>query len=586
MSESTSEMMHGIVDKKITGIGATSLEINAKRNSIIVVPSKSIAYTKSLSTNNLLYVGSPIGSIRSNVSKRDIRKYISDPNVTYKKIIVVADSLRKVIEVIGVDNYPNYFLLIDEIDCYQADSTYRSNLENVIDYYLEYPENNRALVTATFKEFSNLTLKQEIKTILRYPILPVRDINLYNTNNPNAATVEAIKVISRIKPIEKIVIAYNSIVNILNIIELLDDDQKNECSIICGENSMTDAGEYYLDFKGEYLSSRITFITSSIFRGVDIKEQFHLISVANSSKSHTLLSTANLTQIAGRCREGLYSETVIYSTKKLKKIDIDEYRDKLLFEAQSVINIIKSFKDNPNLKIVSSDKIIQSLIENTGVQNGQKFIPITRNNIHQENVISYLNIDALTEIKFLETWLYSMPQNLKDQLVADGHNVRYRKRFFIFTEEQHDNNTKLKEYYKKNRESKVELLLDEISDSSQCLNEDYFDGLLLEKNEIEKVLIVYLKTLYEYYNIDDLIILFKNAIPEKRSYTNLYNSLIYKAISNNTPFKAAMLELFSKGVKMTKEKVYDNLNYILNTFFKMEIKSTNNIVKYLNIFYC
>ncbi len=398
-------MIHGIVDKKITGIGATSLEIKADRNSIIVVPSKYIAYTKSLDNKKLLYVGSPIGNITKNVSKNDIRKYINDPSIINKKIIVVADSLRKVIEVIGKENYSNYFLFIDEIDCYQTDSTFRVNLENVIDYYLEYPENKRALVTATLREFSNPYLNQEIKTIIKYPVLPIRNINLYHTNNPNIATVEAVNLISRIRPVDKILVAYNSITNILNIIDLLSDDLKKECSIICGESSIEAVGKYHTNFKGENLSSRITFMTSSTFRGIDIKEQFHLISVANHLRPHTLLSTTNLTQIAGRCRHKckIYSETIIYNTKGSKEIDLDDYQRALLEDAQSTIELVNNLNKKRNIKIVSLDKMRESLIDNTAVKIGEKFIPITRKNIYGEFVISYLNIDALTEIKYLET---------------------------------------------------------------------------------------------------------------------------------------------------------------------------------------
>lgn len=40
------KMPHGIVDKQEAGIGATTLEINSKRHSIIVSPTKILAYTK------------------------------------------------------------------------------------------------------------------------------------------------------------------------------------------------------------------------------------------------------------------------------------------------------------------------------------------------------------------------------------------------------------------------------------------------------------------------------------------------------------------------------------------------------------
>ena len=50
LSSFITKIPHGIVDKKRPGIGATTLEINSRRDSIIVVPTKILAYNKV--TNN------------------------------------------------------------------------------------------------------------------------------------------------------------------------------------------------------------------------------------------------------------------------------------------------------------------------------------------------------------------------------------------------------------------------------------------------------------------------------------------------------------------------------------------------------
>ena len=76
----------------------------------------------------------------------------------YKKLLVVADSLGRLLGIIG-KNYKDYFLMIDEVDVLQTDNNFRPLLENVIDYYLMFPSKNRCMVTATMKEFSNPHLK-------------------------------------------------------------------------------------------------------------------------------------------------------------------------------------------------------------------------------------------------------------------------------------------------------------------------------------------------------------------------------------------------------------------------------------------
>ena len=102
LSETISELPSGIINKTETGIGATTLELDSKRNSIIVEPLKVTASAKA-DKHGALYVGSPIGSSKKKVEKKDIKNYIDDTSIEFKKIIVVADSLYKVMDVIPKD---------------------------------------------------------------------------------------------------------------------------------------------------------------------------------------------------------------------------------------------------------------------------------------------------------------------------------------------------------------------------------------------------------------------------------------------------------------------------------------------------
>ena len=136
----------GVLNKTITGLGATTLEItNQERDSIIVVPTKSLAYGKYKSANNhfgdgyAFYFGSPIKEIRSAVKPAQVKNYLDSNNQWKKKFLVVADSLPRLIEILdsyNIDVYNSYFLMVDEIDTMQADSAYRPRLEYVMDYYL------------------------------------------------------------------------------------------------------------------------------------------------------------------------------------------------------------------------------------------------------------------------------------------------------------------------------------------------------------------------------------------------------------------------------------------------------------------
>ena len=82
------------------------------------------------------------------------------------------------------------------------------------------------------------------------------------------------------------------------------------------------------------MAKRINFATCCYFTGIDIEDEYHLISVSDTRHSHSILSIDRMTQIHGRCRisKGVLSETLVYSTfkKKEAKTIFDELKKRLL----------------------------------------------------------------------------------------------------------------------------------------------------------------------------------------------------------------------------------------------------------------
>lgn len=336
------KMPHGIVDKKIPGIGATTLEINSKRNSIIVFPTKALAYGKHSKHPNTLYVGSEIKGEKEKVTNQQIEEYLAKDG--YKKLLVVADSLGRLLSIIGKENYKDYFLMVDEIDVLQTDNNFRPQLENVIDYYFMFPSKNRCMVTATMKEFNNPHLKTECRFPITWQYNTHRNIDLLHTDNITQAVIE--KVISH--PKEKVFIAYNSILQIRNIIASLDEETRKECAILCSEASIKEAGEYFAPKLGDNdtLPARINFATCCYFTGIDIEDSYHLITVSDVRRSHSMLTLDRMTQIHGRCRKvnGILSETIIYNTLGYVSVmeSMDSYAITLLHKAKKVLKVIES----------------------------------------------------------------------------------------------------------------------------------------------------------------------------------------------------------------------------------------------------
>ena len=75
---------NAIIDKTLTAKGATTCELDeryAKRNSIIIEPNVPVIDSKQVKYPNLL-------GVREGVTDYDVKKYLLDKSIRYKKIIV------------------------------------------------------------------------------------------------------------------------------------------------------------------------------------------------------------------------------------------------------------------------------------------------------------------------------------------------------------------------------------------------------------------------------------------------------------------------------------------------------------------
>ena len=96
-----------LLNKGVTGCGGTTLEIQSKRDSIILVPNINLVLNKTKAHAHLI-------GLYGYVPKYQF-DYEFKRQKPYKKIIATYDSLPKLIEWIGDDIY-NYFLLVVSSD--------------------------------------------------------------------------------------------------------------------------------------------------------------------------------------------------------------------------------------------------------------------------------------------------------------------------------------------------------------------------------------------------------------------------------------------------------------------------------------
>ena len=583
------KMPHGIIDKKIPGIGATTLEINSRRNSIIVFPTKALAYGKHSKHPNTLYVGSEIKGEKEKVTNQQIEEYLA--NDGYKKLLVVADSLGRVLGIIG-KNYKDYFLMIDEVDVLQTDNNFRPQLENVIDYYLMFPLKNRCMVTATMKEFSNPLLKKECKFFITWTYNTRRDVKLLHTNNIIQAVIE--KVISH--PKEKVFIAYNSILQIRNIIASLDEETRKECAILCSEASIKEAGEYFVPKLGDNdtLPARINFATCCYFTGIDIEDSYHLITVSDVRRSHSMLTLDRMTQIHGRCRKdnGVLSETIIYNTLGYVSVmeSMDSYAVTLLHKAKKVLKVIESADDIMQGDHTLTDlfAIIKEAIREKAQERiaGNELINLTRKDVYGKNVPAYLNIDYIIERTELYT-SYFMPETLKEVLGKQVNIISYKSLSYDVSPEQSSIEKANKDVQNKLTDSYIQEAIDNIKVLSTTgqLNDNTLNLYIRQSRSKTKILLERFIKLYKHVDLDSLLHqLWEIRADNNIAFKNLNNAVMYWALDEEHPFKVAIRRSFIPNRSYSASEIQELLIPIVQYHLHKVLKPRKYVALLKNIY--
>lgn len=592
------QIPYGVLNKNKTGVGATTLELESKRNSIIVVPTRTLAYTKWLNNQRIwLYVGSAIGKLQTTTSPQ-IQDYINrierhnkiDPqNFLYKKFIVVADSLEKVIKTIGKENLKNYFLMIDEVDIIQSDSTYRPNLEKAIDYSLPelgyFDEKHSCLVSATIRPFSHPQMNQKASLVARFPFKQDTPPKLIHSITPNKTACEEI---ANIPKDEKVLIAYNSIDSILEIIDMLDPNLVDECGIMCSTQSKDKVEFYkeglYVKMDNQSLPKRITFMTCVYFVGIDIKESYHLISVANIKKPHSLLSFDKLKQIRGRCREtgGIKSDTIIYNTKPFSATEsLEEYHQKLLLKAKAVRELYKGIDHFLVSRPESEQEMLKPIFDRakSGIEKyatettfSKDQIPLTRQRIDGLYDVAYFNIDALMETRMLIERIYSdksiMEEHYKTTAIIKDAEPSLEQEINEFAISQHSEKFKQK-VFQEARQSLLEL--------NEPLNDAAIDNLIREStNDNQKDYYKKVKLLYRYVSLPSLCQHIEDNF-YKTSFDNFYNGVIFKALSEDNNFKSRVLNEFEFGKTYKKEEILETFGNIVSEILGRNMSERNKM---------
>ncbi len=322
-----------ILNKTLTGLGATYAEIKADRNSIIMEPNKPVITGK---CNDPKHENDNLLGVIEGVYTDDVIDYIESSQKKNKKfkILTTPESFRKVreaFEEMDIDIRFNCFLLLDECQKYVKDVDYRGDITLPMDYFFQCE--NKAMVSATPVGFSDPRFKeQNFKYITIEPAFDYKKkIMLHQTNNVLQTLKELLPTLQGTT-----FIFCNSTDMTYNLMKQLD--LFNESAVFCSHNSVNKLKQDKdTKFKNAYANwnvknmKRINWLTSRFYNAVDMEldeaPNIILLTDCYFAKFTMFDPFTDTIQAIGRFRNGYKSIHHISNTNKNFKIQSkDEVR--------------------------------------------------------------------------------------------------------------------------------------------------------------------------------------------------------------------------------------------------------------------
>lgn len=252
-----------ILNKTLTGLGATHSEIHSKRSSIIIEPNVPVILGK-LDENETLE------AVYAKCTPYNLKKYLQ-MDIQYKKIITTPESfhkIRKAAEELGINIYKNFFCLFDECEKVTQDIDYRRKISQPIYDFFRFEQ--KAFVSATPLSMSHPDFeRQGFQMVKVEPSFDYRkDLTLIVTNS----YYECLRrVLDSLKDSKHICIFFNVTDGIT---ELISNLGIADYKVFCSEDSvkkLMKRGMMQAYSQIDYPLARYNFFTCRFYSALDIR---------------------------------------------------------------------------------------------------------------------------------------------------------------------------------------------------------------------------------------------------------------------------------------------------------------------------
>ena len=494
------ELPRGIVNKGITGCGATTLAIEDEHKSIICSPRINLIKNKCQQHKGTLAV---YGDVRNG----EIEDYLR--NSPKPKILATYDSIPRLNGLIK--DKQEWRVVVDEYQYLLIDSSFKSETEiALLETLRDFPYVTYLSATPIADKYMLQMdwFKDMPYTALEWSNVEKRLVKRVQSKNPINNAIEIVRNYQKgIYPSilvngEKIeskecVIFLNSVTNIANIIKQtgLQSDEVNIIVAFNEENNLlikklgVDFGIGSIPLKGE-LHKKFTFCTSTAFAGCDFYSTCaSTFVISDNKKAYTSIDIATeLAQIAGRqrleCNPFRNTTTFIYN------VDVGECKED---SYKSILE--KKFQDSDEYAKLNNSltgKNREFAIK--GIQTCQKLNKYSEHYVCYNEVTNRFFVNSMAYLN--DCFSYDVQKEnyldgitVRKQLEDSGFNVNRNEVYSDYEEQleciikKESFADRMKRYceYRKNKEACMFVLVNEVMEHQ---NEDlklYYDSLGYER---------------------------------------------------------------------------------------------------------
>lgn len=329
-----------VLAKKLPGIGATHMEINSPRPSILIEPNVPVIKGKCREHENVL-------GIYEDITADRIIRYFKEQH-DYPKLISTPESFPKIktaCQRVGINMFNEFFFLMDESHKLVKDVDYRADIVLPMNDFFLFK--NKALVSATPIRLTDPRFtEQEFRTVNIEATFDYQQrITAIHTNNILQSVIQY-----KEENNNPICFFINSIDLIHSLMKTLDIS--GQSAVFCAPKSQRKL-KVEFDFKNSYddweanKMQPYSFFTGRFFNAFDLKLDYqpNVVMITDLYTSpHTMLDiNTDCIQIAGRFRKGLSSLTHIYNTDRNIFVKEQEQIEWELSAHEHAYNTIKTF---------------------------------------------------------------------------------------------------------------------------------------------------------------------------------------------------------------------------------------------------